>query len=110
MEKLFIKNRKNQNIIIILEESKDSKGLVFVMHALGATKDQPQIQTFAKAFKDNNYTVIRFDATNSCGESDGDYADATITNYYEDLEDVIKWAKNQNFYQEPFVLCGHSLG
>ena len=109
MEKLSIKNRKNQNIITILEESKNSKGLAFVMHALGATNDQQQIQTFAKAFKDNDYTVIRFDTTNSCWDSDWDYADATITNYYEDLEDVIKWAKNQSFYKEPFVLCSHSL-
>jgi alpha/beta superfamily hydrolase len=66
MEKIFIENRNDQKIAAVLEIANNSKGLVFVMHALGATKDQPQIQTFAKAFRDNNYTVIRFDATNSC--------------------------------------------
>lgn len=110
VEKLFIKNRNNHNIAIIIEKSENQKGLVFIMHALGATKEQLQIQTFAEAFKDNNYTVIRFDTTNSCGESEGNYEDATVTNYYEDLEDIISWAKKQIFYEEPFILCGHSLG
>lgn len=108
--KQFIKNRKNQNISVIVERLDNPKGLAFVMHGLGGFKEQPHIETFAKAFRDNNYVVIRFDTTNTFGESDGDYADATVTNYFEDLEDVIKWSKSQDFYQEPFILCGHSLG
>ncbi|MFA5925627.1 MAG: alpha/beta hydrolase [Parcubacteria group bacterium] len=80
------------------------------MHGLGGFKEQPHIETFAQAFKEKHYTVIRFDTTNTFGESDGDYQDATTTNYYEDLEDVIKWAKAQVWYKEPFVLAGHSLG
>jgi pimeloyl-ACP methyl ester carboxylesterase len=110
MNKLFIKNRKNKNISVLIEKTDNQKGLAFVMHGLGGFKEQPHIETFAKAFKDNNYTVIRFDTTNTFGESDGQYEDATTTNYYEDLEDVINWSKGQDFYQEPFVLCGHSLG
>jgi pimeloyl-ACP methyl ester carboxylesterase len=110
MKKLFIKNRKNQNISVIAEKAENQKGLAFVMHGLGGFKEEAHVETFSKAFSDNNYTVVRFDATNSFGESDGDYADATTTNYYEDLEDVIEWSKSQDFYQEPFVLCGHSLG
>ena len=110
MEKVTIKNRKNQNIVLILEKAQDQKGLAFVMHGLGGFKEQPHIETFAKAFSDASYTVVRFDTTNTYGESDGDYADATTTNYYEDLEDVISWAKTQPWYQEPFCLSGHSLG
>lgn len=108
--KQFIKNRKNQNISVLVEKSDNPKGLAFVMHGLGGFKEQPHIKTFAKAFKDNNYIVVRFDTTNTFGESDGDYADATVTNYFEDLEDVIEWSKSQDFYQKPFILCGHSLG
>ena len=110
MNKLFIKNRKNQNISVIVEKEANPKGLAFVMHGLGGFKEQPHIETFAKVFRDNNYTVVRFDTTNTFGESDGQYADATTTNYYEDLEDVINWSRAQDFYQEPFILCGHSLG
>ncbi len=110
MQKLTIKNRKNQNIVVIVEQADKQKGLAFVMHGLGGFKEQPHIETFAKAFRDNNYTVVRFDTTNSIGESDGKYEDATVTNYYADLEDVIAWAKGQAWYEEPFCLAGHSLG
>jgi alpha/beta superfamily hydrolase len=96
--KQFIKNRKDQDISIIIEKAKNPKGLIFVMHGLGGFKEQAHVETFSKAFRDNDYTVVRFDTTNTFGESDGNYADASITNYYEDLEDVIEWSKNQDFY------------
>jgi isopentenyl-diphosphate Delta-isomerase len=108
--KLFIKNRKNQKIAIIIEKPKNPIGLAFIMHGSGGFKEQPHIQTFTKACLKNKYTTIRFDTTNSFGESDGNYENTTITNYYQDLEDVIKWTKNKKFYQEPFILFEHSLG
>ena len=108
--KEFIKNRKGQKIAVLVEQQKNQKGLAFVMHGLGGFKEQPHIQVFAEAFLDNGYTVVRFDTTNTFGESDGNYEEATTTNYYEDLEDVIEWAKSQSWYEESFCLSGHSLG
>lgn len=108
--KQFIKNRKNQNIAVLIEKRKNSKGLVVIEHGNSGNKEQQHIDVFANAFKNNNYDVLRFDATNSFGESDGNYIDATLTSFYQDLEDVIFWAKKQDFYKEPFALCGHSLG
>lgn len=110
MEKLKIKNRKGQNIVVLLEEDPSSKGLVFVMHGLGGFKEQKHIVAFVDSFKNKNFTVVRFDTTNTFGESEGNYEDATVTNYFEDLEDVITWAKMQSWYKEPFYLVGHSLG
>jgi pimeloyl-ACP methyl ester carboxylesterase len=110
MEKITIKNRKNQNIVVLLEKQENQKGLAFVMHGLSGRKEELHIATFAKAFHDNGYTVVRFDTTNTFGESDGSYADATITNYFEDLEDVIDWSNKNSWYEEPFCLAGHSLG
>lgn len=95
---------------IIIEEVPNQKGLAFVMHGLGGFKEQPHIETFANAFREKGYTAIRFDTTNTFGESDGDYEKATTTNYFEDLEDVIDWAESQKWFQKPFVLAGHSLG
>lgn len=89
MEKIFIQNRKDQKISVIVEKAEDQKGLAFVMHGLGGFKEQPHIQTFADAFKEDGFTVVRFDTTNTFGESDGNYEDATVTNYYEDLEDRV---------------------
>ena len=107
---VLIRNRKNQNVAVLVEKAKENKGLAFVMHGLGGFKEQPHIKTFADAFLASGFSVVRFDTTHSFGESDGNYEDATTTNYYEDLEDVIKWAKTQDFYAEPFFLAGHSLG
>lgn len=108
--KLFIKNRHDKNIAVIVEENPNPKGLVFIMHGLGGFKEQKHIQIFAEAFKENSFTTALFDATHTFGESEGLYEDATTTNYYEDLEDVINWAKTQTWYKEPFWLVGHSLG
>jgi len=110
MEKIFIKNRKSQNISVIIDKHENSEGVAFVMHGLGGSKEQPHVQAFANAFKEKEYTVILFDTTNSLGESDGNYENMTTTNYYEDLEDIIKWAELQEWYKEPFILSGHSLG
>ena len=110
MEKIFIKNRKDKKISVIVDEIKKAQGLAFIMHGLSGFKEQPHIETFASAFKNKDFTATRFDTTNTLGESDGDLVDATLTNYYEDLEDVIGWAETQSWYQEPFILAGHSLG
>jgi len=110
MRKEIIKNRKGQNIAVIVEEVKPSRGVAFVMHGLGGFKEQTHIQIIAEAFKEEGYAVIRFDTTNTIGESDGKLEFATVTNYYEDLEDVIGWTQRQRWYQEPFCLAGHSLG
>ncbi len=111
-QKQFVHNRKNKKIVVIVEISPQRRGLAFVMHGLGGFKEQPHIKTFADAFREEGFTAVRFDTTNTLGsgESEGKYEDATTTNYYEDLEDVISWAGKQSWYQEPFWLCGHSLG
>lgn len=108
--KQFIKNRKWENISVLVEEKENNNAIAFVMHWLWWFKEQDHIRTFIKAFLDNNITVISFDTTNTFWESDWNYENATTTNYYEDLEDVIFWAKNQEWYKEPFYLAGHSLG
>jgi lysophospholipase len=108
--KYEIKNRKGEKIVVVTVNIENSEGVVFVTHGLGASKDIGPIKKMSEAFIENGYTVVRFDSTNSRGESDGKFENATVTNYYEDLEDVIEWSAKQDWYQEPFVLCGHSLG
>jgi esterase/lipase len=108
--KLFIKNRKKEKIAVIIEEPKNSIGLAFVMHGRSGFKEQKQVQILARACKKNKYTTIRFDTTRSRGESAGKVEDTTFTFFYQDLEDVIKWAQKQKFYQEPFILIGCSIG
>jgi acylglycerol lipase len=110
MVKQFFENRHGQKICVITDVTENQKGLVFVMHGLGGFKEQGHMQTFTQAFKEDGFTTVLFDAANTFGESEGNYENATTTNYYEDLCDVIEWSKSQEFYQEPFWLIGHSLG
>jgi pimeloyl-ACP methyl ester carboxylesterase len=108
--KTFIKNRDGRKVCVVVEGSETPGKLAFVMHGLGGNKGQEHIRALIEAFLEAGYVVVSFDTTNTFGESDGKYENATITNYYADLEDVIAWASRQPWYIEPFVLCGHSLG
>ncbi len=110
MERIEIRNRNDQKVVVLLEQPAESRGLAFVMHGLGGFKEQKHITAVAEALVEHGYTTVRFDTTNSIGESDGRYEDATTTNYYEDLEDVVAWAAGQPWYREPFLMAGHSLG
>jgi alpha-beta hydrolase superfamily lysophospholipase len=110
MEKKYIRNRKGQGVVVLVEKSEDQKGLAFIMHGLGGFKEQPHIKAMAEAFQELQYTVVRFDTANTAGESEGRYEDATVTGYLHDLEDVIAWAAKKSWYEEPFCLAGHSLG
>lgn len=108
--KYFIKNSHDQKLAVVVNENSDHKGLAFVMHGLGGFKEQPQMITMAEPFFENGYTTVLFDVANTIGESEGSYEKATIGSYYQDLEDVISWAKGQDWHIEPFCLIGHSLG
>lgn len=110
MEKLFIQNRHNKKIAVIVEQSAKARGLVFVMPGLGNIKEETNIQTYIASFVEKSFTAVIFDVTNGVGESEGDYSRASFTGYYNDLVDVITWAKSQVWYSEPFVLAGHSMG
>ena len=110
MEKFSIKNRIGLKIIGKILKPNNSIGLSFVMHGLGGYKEELHIDLLANTLFENNYIVINFDATNSKGESEGKYEDATMQKHYEDLVDVINWAKTQNWYKELFILVGHSMG
>ncbi len=108
--KLFIKNRNNDDISVLVEWVGNKNWLVFVMHGLWWCKEQLHIQEFRKVFLDNGYVVVSFDTTNTYGESSyNTQENASVTWYYNDLEDVVSWAGKQEWYEEPFVLAGHSL-
>ncbi len=110
MSKITIKNRHGLKLVIRVDVPESPKKLVFIAHGQGGHIEQKHIQAFADAFLENGFRVVRFDATHSIGESEGDIMDVTYTSYIEDLEDVINWARTQSWFQQPFALCGHSMG
>lgn len=110
IDRIIIKNRYNLDIVILINKPEEVKGVAFLMHGFGSLKEHPVIRLAEKVFNDNNFITIKFDATKSIGESDGEMKDGTLTSYYEDLEDVLDWASKQDWYKEPFYLIGHSAG
>ncbi len=110
MQKFEIKNRKGLKIVGELHTPENPTGLAFTMHGLGGFKEQPGIMALVDTLLAKEYVIVNFDATNSFGESEGAYEHATMQLHYEDLVDVIEWAKTQSWYQEPFAIAGHSLG
>lgn len=110
MEKFELKNRYGLKIVGEIHKPENPIGLAFVLHGLGGFKEQVSIIAIVETLFKNGYMVVNFDATNSYGESEGKYENATTQLHYEDLVDVIGWAKEQSWYIKPFVLIGHSLG
>lgn len=106
-----ILNRAGLKVVVqVDDDTAEPSKLVFIAHGMKGTMDQPHIDAFARAFVANGYRVVRFDATHSIGQSDGAFEDVTYDSYIHDLEDVIEWAKKQDWFVSPFVLCGHSMG
>lgn len=108
--KTIVKNRQNINLAVVAEGIVNTNGLAFILHGLGGFKEQFHIRTIAETFLENGYTVITYDAANTIGESGGRMEDATLTSCFEDLEDVVEWARKQHWYKAPFIVTGHSLG
>ena len=110
IKKIFITNRKGLKMSIRLNVNDGNTNLVFLEHGLGARKEYPHMQVLEDVFSEFGYNVINIDATNSLNESENSDEGITTTGHYEDLVDVIEWAKTQYFYKEPFALAGQSLG
>lgn len=111
MEKLELKNRKDQRIVGVLEKPDgEIRGTCIIQHGWGGHKDKPTVQAMKDAFLESGFQTFNFDATNSFGESDGDYEKSTLGLHWEDLEDVVKWAQKQGWFTGPLALTGHSMG
>ncbi|MFC1721448.1 alpha/beta fold hydrolase [Patescibacteria group bacterium] len=88
----------------------DTCGVAFIAHGLGGFKEQSHITILTKAYYDQGYRVVRWDASNTIGESEGNIKDATLTSYYDDMCSIVDWARTQEWFTKPFCVAGHSLG
>lgn len=112
MEKISLRNRKDQTIVGILEKPTTGTihGTVIIEHGYGGFKEQEHIQVIQKAFLENGFIIFNFDLTNTFGESDGNFEKATLGFHTEDFEDVAEWAQKQDWFVHPLAVTGHSMG
>ncbi len=106
-----LKNRKNQKVVGELEKPSGAlKGTCIVQHGWGGNRKTATVQIMKEAFLESGFQTFNFDTPNSFGESEGDFEKSTLTTFSEDLEDVVKWAQKQSWFQVPLALAGHSKG
>ena len=108
----FIQNSKQQTLCLKVDSplGATKKQYAFVCHGITGYKEQGVILQIVKSLQNQGYTVISFDCRNSRGKSHNDMRCATLSDFCEDLAEVIAWAKNLPDFKPPFLLAGHSLG
>jgi len=109
MEKIFVKNRKNQKLAAFFHKpERQTKKIIIFTHSFKGDKDyEPIIGEFSEEMCSRGYAVIRFDCWGT-GESDGKFEDSSIRTQIEDLEDIIRYVRSQGYTD--ICLAGLSLG
>jgi len=86
--------------------------LILILHGFVGNK-VGEHRLFVKAaryFTKKGYAVFRFDFS-GCGESDGDYADVTVTKQLAEVQAVLNYvSKLKEVDANKITLVGHSLG
>lgn len=108
--KTRITNRHGLGIAVQVDIPENPRGLAFIVHGWLSSMQGSSSLAVSGATREADYTTVCFDCTHSNGESDGAIEPSTISTFISDLEDVVAWAKEQNWFQSPYVLAGTSLG
>ncbi len=109
-EYIEIPRRDGNKLGALIELSPIHIGIAVLVHSATGTKETPLMNMCAEAFRARGYTVIRFDAYNGMGEQGGDFSAFTPTSMYDDLNDVLTWARAQEWWHTNLLLFGHSIG
>lgn len=109
MEKIFIKNKNGQKIAVAVHRPETpSDKLAILCPGYLDTKDYTHLVKLAEALASCGYTVARFDPIGTW-ESDGDISEYTITQYLDDIKNVLEYMLNQGSFKH-ILLGGHSRG
>lgn len=91
----------------ILNKVNDSDEVIIICHARGSSKDSRATTHLSDALTNETINNFRFDFV-SCGESEGDYTDYSVTNMINNLNDSLKEMKKYGY--NSFILIGCSIG
>ena len=98
----------NYELCGVINNVNDNKEVVVICHARTSSKDSRPTTLLANELTKNNINNFRFDFI-SCGESDADFKEYTVSNMVENLQDSLEMLiKNYNYTQ--FILVGCSMG
>ncbi len=83
------------------------RGAVLLAHCFTCSKSLKITRQLATGIESGGFAVLRFDFT-GLGESEGDFAETTVTTNVGDLEAASRYLSTRGF--GPCVMVGHSLG
>ena len=111
MQKKFsIKNRKGFIIRGIIDYKGKIPGDVIILcHGLFGFVEKPVIKETSKNLVNAGYTVVRFDATNCVGKSQGKFEDFTVGGYVQDTKNIISDVLKK-LRKKEYSIIGFSIG
>lgn len=105
-----IPNRQSVELFTIFQGEAADRPLALLAHGFNDVHDTPHMRAVFAALQREGHNVLRWDSSNSWGRSGGSLVQSTLSGVYRDMQDVVKWSRQQEWTQEPFVLVGHSMG
>jgi len=107
--KISFTNSKGDKLCGILTRPSESTEtpIVIICHGFSVDKDRPTYTTLAKKLYEGKIASLRFDLFGH-GESEGDFADITITEGVDDVLQAIKYVKKLGYTR--IGLIGNSFG
>ena len=113
MEKpIVFRNKNGKQLIGILHlpEGKRNFPLVIICHGFGDDKTQRKFVRLARVLEKNRIASFRFDFE-GCGDSEGDFLEATVEKEIKDLDSVVRYLqKIKNITIKKIAFVGHSIG
>jgi pimeloyl-ACP methyl ester carboxylesterase len=84
--------------------------VAILLHSVRTTMEGRVQGAVADVLRAHGYTVVRFDAYNGLGESDGAFTNLTASRYRNDIDIVMAWVTEQPWWTGHAMLFGHSVG
>lgn len=108
-KKLYFSNSKGDKLCGILTDPSGDKAkpVIILCHGFSSSKDSNTCKSLAKKFREKNISTFRFDFY-AHGESEGNFADLTVSEAVDDTMRAIEFMKTLNY--EKIGLFGSSFG